>query len=163
MSIDKWVRFAEFKPAWFSYSSAAQIFVDEMHGERAWSDGSLMMLGDPPMSEDPPTKDFSAVVAKCDREAAEIQPLAVARIPGEKTLLFLTGGIAIQLKLYRLVAEKFPDATWHGDSRTENVVARCGTKAVAFIMPYKTYEIADEVLALLDSKSPQPPQTLLES
>jgi len=154
----EFVRIEDYRPFWEAFRRDQEwtAFTGLLDGEPAWSDGHVLMLGDPPPSadtpQDAPLHMFDGPLEKAKRETLKpIEPLAVTTIGKYRVVVFSDGHI-VDVRFWRLLNERWRHAIWLGDEYSHcelpttlisPMAIRDGEKLVAVVMAMKTDSYAD--------------------
>jgi hypothetical protein len=140
----KAVTIENYFPVYFSWPVGAEddpfmIRVGEAFGEKVWTDGHVMMIGEPPQPvTDERALDFERATRTATRQTLlRLTPVGVCDT-GIYTALVFDTGPTIQARYYNLIRERWPDVEWYGDHENESVICKSDGKTVAMVMPIRT-------------------------
>lgn len=153
----RWVPISEYSQTLWNWPTDEYMRSCEIHGEKAWTDGFILCLGEPP-AQDEPLKPISLerVEPHFSREVYEVNAVAVAQF-GKASVIFESGHL-IQAKYFNLFREKWPDSKFFGCDKSKRqdigesvppILVRSGEKLVGAVMTIRTADLQDRIKCIL--------------
>jgi len=124
----RWVLISEYSPMFWNWPDETYLRICELQGQKAWTEGHIVCLGEPPLQNEPVDKRISLerIEPHFSREVYELHPLAVADLGGYATVIFDSGHL-IQAKFFNLFREKWPSSKFFGCEQSKHKVIIGGT------------------------------------